>query len=235
MLRPRGGDIEWTVMADPEGNEFCAFTELATANLEQVSRRDQILSTAAALFAERGFHGVSVADLGAACGISGPALYRHFPSKDAMLAEMLASISNELLAVGPGARCRGRDRRRGAGRSRRLARRLRPGEPGAHRRPGPGLGLAARAAREQVRLTQNAYVGVWVGVLQRRDPRLAAPRARAMAQAAFGLLNSTPRTGRLPAQELRELLSAMALAALGACPRGCGLLTWPLGLAPCRG
>ena len=64
------------------------------------SRRDQILATAAELFAARGFHGVSVADLGAACGISGPALYKHFPSKDAMLAEMLVSISEELLAVG---------------------------------------------------------------------------------------------------------------------------------------
>ena len=30
------------------------------------------------LFAERGFHGVSVVELGAACGISGPALYKHF-------------------------------------------------------------------------------------------------------------------------------------------------------------
>jgi hypothetical protein len=25
VLRPKGGDIEWTVLADPEGNEFCAF------------------------------------------------------------------------------------------------------------------------------------------------------------------------------------------------------------------
>ena len=33
------------------------------------SRREQILATAAELFAARGFHGVSVADLGAACGI----------------------------------------------------------------------------------------------------------------------------------------------------------------------
>ncbi|MCW2529126.1 MAG: hypothetical protein JWM76_3986 [Pseudonocardiales bacterium] len=27
VLRERGGDIGWTVMADPAGNEFCAFTE----------------------------------------------------------------------------------------------------------------------------------------------------------------------------------------------------------------
>ncbi len=25
VLRPQGGDIRWTVMADPEGNEFCVF------------------------------------------------------------------------------------------------------------------------------------------------------------------------------------------------------------------
>ena len=64
------------------------------------SRREQILATAAELFAARGFHGVSVVDIGAACGISGPALYKHFASKDAVLAEMLIEISERLLAVG---------------------------------------------------------------------------------------------------------------------------------------
>ena len=62
-----------------------------------MTRRQQILDTAAELFAQKGFHGVSIAELGAACGFSGPALYRHFRSKDAMLAEMLVSISDELL------------------------------------------------------------------------------------------------------------------------------------------
>jgi hypothetical protein len=27
LVRARGGDIEWDVLADPEGNEFCVFTE----------------------------------------------------------------------------------------------------------------------------------------------------------------------------------------------------------------
>ena len=64
------------------------------------TRREQILDTAAALFAERGFHGVSIADLGAACGVSGPALYKHFRGKQAILSEMLVSISEELLREG---------------------------------------------------------------------------------------------------------------------------------------
>src|SRR4029453_6864345 len=63
-----------------------------------MERRQQILAAAAELFAARGFHGTSVDDVGAACGISGPALYRHFASKDAMLADMLVGISELLLA-----------------------------------------------------------------------------------------------------------------------------------------
>ncbi len=55
---------------------------------------------AARLFAERGFHGVSVGDIGKAVGVSGPALYKHFDSKDAVLAEMLVAISERLLAEG---------------------------------------------------------------------------------------------------------------------------------------
>ena len=53
-----------------------------------MDRRSQILDVAARLFAERGFHGVSVGDIGKAVGVSGPALYKHFDSKDAVLAEM---------------------------------------------------------------------------------------------------------------------------------------------------
>ncbi len=61
------------------------------------TRREQILKEAARLFAERGFHGVGVDEIGAAVGISGPGLYRHFAGKDAMLAELLVGISESLL------------------------------------------------------------------------------------------------------------------------------------------
>ncbi|EDY44537.2 TetR/AcrR family transcriptional regulator, partial [Streptomyces sp. SPB074] len=64
------------------------------------TRRVQILREAARLFAARGFHGVGVDEIGAAVGISGPGLYRHFPGKDAMLAELLVGISERLLAGG---------------------------------------------------------------------------------------------------------------------------------------
>lgn len=62
------------------------------------SRRQQIIEIAAPLFAERGFHGVSIYDLGAAMGTSGAALYKHFASKDALLGAMLVDISERLLS-----------------------------------------------------------------------------------------------------------------------------------------
>jgi AcrR family transcriptional regulator len=179
------------------------------------SRRDQILSTAAELFAERGFHGVSVADLGAACGISGPALYRHFPSKDAMLAEMLVSISEELLEVG-------RERVREADDAREALHAL----VGWH----IDFALSNKAlivvqdrdwaslpeeAREQVRETQRRYVELWVDQLRAIHRGLPADRARAMAHAAFGLLNSTPHSALISEAEMRDVLEQMALAALG--------------------
>src|SRR5947207_10259577 len=70
------------------------------ANGEKASRREQIMAAAAELFAHHGFHGVGIDDIGSAVGISGPALYRHFRSKDAMLGEMLTTISEVLLTGG---------------------------------------------------------------------------------------------------------------------------------------
>src|SRR5215510_14948543 len=75
-------------------------TSTPLANGTKASRREQILAAAAELFARHGFHGVGIDDIGPAVGISGPALYRHFRSKDAMLGEMLTSISEVLLAGG---------------------------------------------------------------------------------------------------------------------------------------
>src|SRR3712207_1185193 len=48
-------------------------------------RREQLLAAAATLFAERGYHDVGIDDIGAAAGISGPGVYRHFSAKSALL------------------------------------------------------------------------------------------------------------------------------------------------------
>src|SRR5688572_24285162 len=64
------------------------------------SRRDEILEIAVSLFASRGYHGVSMDDIGAAAGVTGPALYHHFAGKEAMLVAALIPVSERLLAGG---------------------------------------------------------------------------------------------------------------------------------------
>jgi AcrR family transcriptional regulator len=44
-------------------------------------RRDQLLAVAGRLFADHGFHGLSMEQLAVAAGVSKPVLYQHFPSK----------------------------------------------------------------------------------------------------------------------------------------------------------
>jgi AcrR family transcriptional regulator len=179
------------------------------------ARREQILGTAAELFATRGFHGVSVADLGAACGISGPALYRHFASKDAMLAEMLVSISEELLEVG-------RERVAEAADAHEALRALVDWHVdfALHNRPlivvqDRDWSSLPDDARERVRALQRRYVELWVDQLRELHRELPPRRGRAMAHAAFGLINSTPHSAMLSETQMRALLEEMALRALG--------------------
>jgi len=44
----------------------------------------KILNSAFKLFSERGFDGVSIRDIAADAGLTNPALYRHYPSKEAL-------------------------------------------------------------------------------------------------------------------------------------------------------
>ena len=75
-----------------------------------------------------------------------------------------------------------------------------------------------RDARERVRSLQRSYVDVWAERMRERDADLPLAEARARAHAAFGLINSTPRSALLPDAAMRDLLAAMALAALDAAP-----------------
>lgn len=178
------------------------------------ARRQQILDIAAELFAARGFHGVSVVELGAACGITGPALYKHFSSKDAMLAEMLISISETLLNEG-------RERADRAGTAREAVDALVEWHI--------EFALGQRAlivlqdrewsslpdeARERVRSLQRAYVDVWAIQLRHLDAQMSSETARAAAHVVFGLINSTPHSGLLPDDQMHDLLRTMALGAL---------------------
>jgi len=180
------------------------------------SRRDEILQIAVGLFAARGYHGVSMDDIGSAAGVTGPALYHHFAGKEAMLVAALIPVSDELLR---------------GGRSRVAE------HPGSPRAALESLvdfhvefALANPAVialhlheldrlptdpRRQIRKLQRLYVEEWVGVLTALRPELVAGEARVLAHAAFGLMNSTPFLGgEIDRDRRAALLRAAALAAL---------------------
>ncbi|MCA1268508.1 TetR/AcrR family transcriptional regulator [Streptomyces sp. 7G] len=186
----------------------------AAARVAAPTRREQILREAARLIAERGFHGVGVDEIGAAVGISGPGLYRHFPGKDAMLAELLVGISERLLE---GGRLRvAEDEARGDGSPEALLDALIEGHIDFALDDRPLITLHDRELdrlrdtdRKRVRRLQREYVEVWVGVVRALYPSLAENRARVTVHAVFGLLNSTPHLARPDALPGRAATAAL--------------------------
>jgi AcrR family transcriptional regulator len=185
------------------------------ADVDRPSRREQILQAAAQLFAERGSRAVGVDDVGAAVGVTGPAIYRHFASKDAMLAEMLLRISERLLEGGSEVVARAGDD---------VPEQLRAliafqvdfalDNPALITVQDRDLGSLADADAAQVRRLQRRYVEVWVTVLARLHPAADAAACRARAHAVFGLINSTPHSaGRLSRPAMAALLGDMAWSA----------------------
>jgi AcrR family transcriptional regulator len=66
-----------------------------------VTRDEHILAAAEKLFFERSFDGVGVDEIGRVAGTSGSSIYRHFPSKDAILAALFdKTLDTLLLRVG---------------------------------------------------------------------------------------------------------------------------------------
>jgi TetR/AcrR family transcriptional regulator, transcriptional repressor for nem operon len=57
--------------------------------------RQTIVTTASRLFREKGFDGVGVADIMAAAGLTHGGFYRHFASKEALIAEAMADAFAE--------------------------------------------------------------------------------------------------------------------------------------------
>lgn len=180
----------------------------------RAGRREQILAVAAQLFARHGFHGVSIADLGAAVGVSGPALYRHFPGKDALLEEMLVGISEYLLAGGRERAAASDDPRAVLAALVDFQVEFALREPELIVVQDRDLANLPSEARRRVRKLQRTYVEIWVDTLQAISPELPDESARVAAHGAFGLLNSTPHSGSRNTAAAAAVLRRMAMVAL---------------------
>jgi AcrR family transcriptional regulator len=180
----------------------------------KADRRRALLDAAARLFAERGFDRVSMEDLGSAAGVSGPAVYRHFPGKQSVLAALLIDVSQGLFDGGSTVVDEGAD----------AAATLRAlitfhvafalANADVIRVQDRDLERLADPEQHRVRALQRNYVELWVGVLARLDQETSSAALRVKAHAAFGLINSTPHSGH--SAGTGQILEAMAWAGLRA-------------------
>jgi len=183
-------------------------------------RRSQLLAAAERLIAERGFLAVRLEDIGAAAGVSGPAIYRHFPNKEALLVELLVGISTRLLAGAQTVVADAPDPAAALDGLIEFHLDFALGESDLIRIQDRDLACLPTAAQRQVRRAQRRYVEIWVGVLRELDPQLDESDARLMAHAVFGLLNSTPHSMKhltnrsADPQRSRDMLRSMTVAAL---------------------
>lgn len=177
-------------------------------------RREAILSAAAQLFAERGYAAVGMDDIGAAAGVTGPAIYRHFGAKASVLAAVFDRVIDAVTidpdVVGD---LSGEADEDPADRLRHLVHNYSAAVSGRR-------GLIAVFIREVHHLPeadrdllverQRALVGRWRTLLAQAHPDWDAERVRTAVHGAFGMLNAvgtfeSPLTDRELAGQLGEL------------------------------
>ena len=181
------------------------------------ARREAILTAAAQLFAESGYAAVGMDDIGAAAGVTGPAIYRHFGAKASVLTAVFGRVIDAVTTERDGDPVEdpGQDPATllrtlvhtyavaVSGRRRLMAVFIRE----VHHLPAED--------RDLLVARQRALVGRWRTLLGDVHPDWHAERVRTAVHGAFGMLNAVG-TFRSPLsdQELAGRLSALAITAL---------------------
>jgi AcrR family transcriptional regulator len=180
------------------------------------ARKERILVAAADLIALNGYHTVSMTNLGAAAGITGSAIYRHFGSKSAVLVELFDRVIDALL----------RDAQETVLNQDDLKKAL------THLIEGQVEFVVADRAlaqvyhhevnnlppedRRRLRRKQRLYVEEWVHLLAELRSQLTDAEARAVVHAAIAAIQSALfHSVGLTEDQLRQLLTESAAAVLG--------------------
>jgi AcrR family transcriptional regulator len=182
-----------------------------------LERREQIIAAATELFHRHGYHATGIDEIGAAAGITGPGIYRHFASKDDILMEVFDRIWLTL-----------RD-------SVNAARDL-PSHEALdllvhthvdlvvdHRAATTlflkELGSLPLEYRVKVRRNDATYQDAWARAIKGRSPELTMDEARIVARSCFWAINAydaDPVADRVSRRRAKEMLASLACALLGA-------------------
>jgi AcrR family transcriptional regulator len=179
-------------------------------------RKERILAAAADLIAHKGYHAVSIAEIGAAAGITGSGIYRHFESKSSVLVDLFDRVIDGLL----------RDEQQILDATNDLGQafdRLIAGQVEFvvadrelaqvyHRE----INNLPEEDRRRLRRKQRLYLEEWVHLLNEMHDDLTDADARVVVHAAIGAIQSPlfHNTG-LAEDRLRVLLTEAARAILG--------------------
>lgn len=180
-----------------------------------MTRQEQILEAAVRLFRQHGFHGAGIDQIGAEVGISGPAIYRHYPNKLALLIDASERAAEHLEAA---------------------AKHIVSDTPDAEQALRRLIDMHVRFAitdhaliavyleeerniptveRRRIRRLQRSYLDHWLGPLGQLIPGATTERLRAVLYAVYAILNSpTVFDSHLDSDELADLLANMAMAAI---------------------
>ncbi|GAA3239857.1 TetR/AcrR family transcriptional regulator [Pseudonocardia petroleophila] len=188
----------------------------AGGRIRDPERRERILGAAADLIAQHGFLGVNLTDIGAAAGIVGSGIYRHFPSKSAILVEMFDRVVDRLVVDAEGAL-------RSSGDPRATLASLVDGQVRftlTERRLCQVYLQESRNVPEQdlrrLRWKQRHYIDLWQDVLTDVRPELSAAEAKIRVHAAISVIHSCLRYRiEIAESELAVFLSTAAERALG--------------------
>jgi AcrR family transcriptional regulator len=181
------------------------------ARTRDPERRDRILRAAAELAAERGFHAVSMADIGAAAGIVGSGVYRHFDSKSAVLVALLDRVMERLLGGAARAEAAGLPEAEVLDELLRGQVEFAVDDALLVRLYQREMHTLPEADQRRLRRLQRHYVEEWVHTLRELRPELTDSDARARVHIAIGAIQSAATwNAGIPRAALVALLTECA-------------------------
>lgn len=179
------------------------------------ARKEKIIRASVSLIAKKGFHEVSMAEIGAEAGIVGSGIYRHFQSKSAILVEVFERVIDTLLTeqkvvLDSDAETEDAFARLIDGQidfvvgSRAVAQVY---HHEIHNLP--------ESDRRRLRRKQRIYLEGWVQLLQEQRQGMDDSSARTLVQCAMSAIQSTLfHNIGMADEQLRMLLSRAAMAVL---------------------
>ncbi|WP_199831180.1 TetR/AcrR family transcriptional regulator [Streptomyces sp. NBRC 110028] len=152
-----------------------------------------LIKVAGELFNERAFDAVTTEMIGARAGVTGPALYRHFPSKQALLIAVLEDPLNELLVHARKTAAEVTDPRKALEEMIDYhVRRSLQNVPSTlvflkneHNVP--------EDERHRMRRMMRLYAEEWSGLVTRLRPDLSDAQTRVLTHAVFSMINAVPQ------------------------------------------